>query len=161
MRFKSSQETRVTILKMKNRAASIAAVFLFCFAAADMNGHAIRAQPVSSKPKFTAYQRTELFFGLDKPTGGSVSAEDWEMFVSDIVTPRFPDGFTVDDALGQYLDGKILVREKSKQLILIYPRKLRTSSSRKIEEIRSAYIKAFDQKSVLRVDLPTYVLVSF
>lgn len=115
----------------------------------------------SAKPKFSLFMRTELFFGLDKPTGGSVSAEDWEMFVSDIVTPRFPDGFTVDDALGQYLDGKILVREKSKQLILIYPRKLRTSSSRKIEEIRSAYIKAFDQKSVLRVDLPTYVLVSF
>lgn len=113
------------------------------------------------KPVFSAFLRTELFFGMDKPTGGEVTQLEWEKFVVDIVTPRFPDGFTVDDAFGQYLDGKILVREKSKQLILIYPRKMRTSSSRKIEEIRRAYIKAFDQKSVLRMDLPSAVLVSF
>ncbi len=113
------------------------------------------------KPQFTAYLRTELFFGMDKPTGGQVTQDEWEKFVADVVTPRFPDGFTVDDAIGQYLDGETLVREKSKQLILIYPRKYKTSSSRKIEEIRAAYIKAFDQKSVLRVDLPHIVLVSF
>jgi hypothetical protein len=119
------------------------------------------AQAPLEKPSFTAFLRTELFFGMDKPTGGKVSEDEWQGFLADIVTPRFPDGFTVDEALGQYLDGKILVREKSKQLILIYPRKFKTSSSRKIEEIRKAYIKAFDQKSVLRVDLPSYVLVSF
>ena len=113
------------------------------------------------KLAFSAFLRTELFFGMDKPTGGTVSEAEWSKFVADIVTPRFPDGFTVDDALGQYLDGKTLVREKSKQLILIYPKKFKTSSSRKIEEIRAAYIQAFDQKSVLRVDLPSYVLVSF
>lgn len=119
------------------------------------------AKSATAKPVFTAYFRTELFFGLDKPTGGQVTSEQWDKFVADIVTPRFPDGFTVDDALGQYLDGKILIREKSKQLILIYPRKVRTSASRKIEEIRAAYIKAFDQRSVLRVDMPNAVLVSF
>src|SRR5688572_23262582 len=138
---------------------------VFCAVAAGIGNndlvHARTLQPAAAKPKFTAYQRTELFFGLDKPTGGMVTAEEWDKFVAEIVTPRFPDGFTVDDALGQYLDGNTLIREKSKQLILIYPRKLKTSASRKIEEIRRAYIKAFDQKSVLRVDLPTYVLVSF
>jgi hypothetical protein len=113
------------------------------------------------QPKFSAFLRTELFFGMDKPTGGTVSDDEWQKFIAEVVTPRFPEGFTVDDALGQYLDGKTLVREKSKQLILIYPRKFRSLSSRKIEEIRSAYIRSFDQKSVLRVDSPTYVLVSF
>lgn len=125
----------------------------------DVSAQAVKA--TRSNPSFTAYLRTELFFGMDKPTGGTVTDDEWQKFVADIVTPRFPDGFTVDDALGQYLDGKTLIREKSKQLILIYPRKFKTTSSRKIEEIRSAYIKAFDQKSVLRVDIPTYVLVSF
>ena len=161
MRFKSFQATPVMITKMRIRAASIVAACVFCLVAVDLNHHSACAQTVTAKPKFTAYQRTELFFGLDKPAGGSVQAEEWERFVAEIVTPRFPGGFTADDAMGQYLDGKILVRERSKQLILIYPRKLKTSSSRKIEEIRAAYIKAFDQKSVLRVDLPTYVLVSF
>jgi hypothetical protein len=115
----------------------------------------------ASKPAFTAYFRTELFFGMDKPTGGKVSEDEWQKFVAEIVTPRFPDGFTIDDALGQYLDGKTLVREKSKQLILIYPRRIRSIAGRRVEEIRAAYIEAFDQKSVLRVDLPSYVLVSF
>ena len=140
--------------------ALAATLYLFCV----HGGVAVYSQgskPAVSKPVFSAFLRTELFFGRDKPTGGTVSEEEWQKFVADIVTPRFPDGFTVDDALGQYLDGKTLVREKSKQLILIYPRKLKTLSSRKIEEIRASYIKAFDQRSVLRVDLPMYVLVSF
>lgn len=131
----------------------------FAFSAFSVDAQATRT--ATSKPSFSAYMRTELFFGMDKPTGGTVSETEWQKFVADIVTPRFPDGLTVDDALGQYLDGKTLVREKSKQLILIYPRKYKTSSSKKIEEIRAAYIKAFDQRSVLRVDLPSYVLVSF
>ena len=147
-----------------NRTFIIVAAIVFCATAGGVGNdlvHAQTAKSAAAKPKFTAYQRTELFFGLDKPTGGTVTAEEWDRFVAEIVTRRFPDGFTVDDALGQYLDGNTLIREKSKQIILIYPRKLKTSASRKIEEIRRAYIKAFDQKSVLRVDLPTYVLVSF
>ena len=142
------------------RAVGFCLVIVFGSAwAIEANGQPANA--VRSKPVFTSYLRTELFFGMDKPTDGTVSEDAWQKFLADIVTPRFPEGFTVDDALGQYLDGKTLVREKSKQLILIYPRKSKTASSRKIEEIRAAYIKAFDQKSVLRVDSPTYVLVSF
>lgn len=145
----------------KIRIASASSVLLFCFGVFSGESYSQTAKSAVVKPAFAPYLRTELFFGMDKPTGGIVSEDEWQKFVADIVTPRFPDGFTIDDALGQYLDGKTLVREKSKQLILIYPRKFKTSSSRKIEEIRTAYIKAFDQKSVLRVDLPNYVLVSF
>lgn len=141
-------------------AAALCLVFLFgSVGAIDVSGQTVKA--ARSKPTFTTYLRSELFFGLDKPTGGTVTEDEWQKFVADIVTPRFPEGFTVDDTLGQYLDGNTLVREKSKQLILIYPRKFKTRSNGKIEEIRAAYIKAFDQKSVLRVDSPTYVLVSF
>ena len=147
---------------MKNRSILLAGFLLVFLSASHLGVIELHGQTAATtKPKFTAYQRTELFFGMDKPTGGTVSEDDWQKFVADVVTPRFPNGFTVDDALGQYLDGKTLVREKSKQLILIYPRKFKTSASGKIEEIRAAYIKAFDQKSVLRVDLPTYVQVSF
>jgi len=147
---------------MKARSILIAGLFVIFLAGTDPGVVEIHGQTAAAaKPKFTPYQRTELFFGMDKPTGGTVSEDEWQKFVAEIVTPRFPDGFTVDDALGQYLDGMTLVREKSKQLILIYPRKFKTSASRKIEEIRAAYIKAFAQKSVLRVDLPSYVLVSF
>jgi hypothetical protein len=146
--------------KWKSKAAIICFAFCICLSAGG-EVYSQKPKPVVSKSSFTAYLRTELFFGMDIPTGGKVSEDEWQKFVGEIVTPRFPEGFTVDDALGQYLDGKTLVREKSKQLILIYPRKLRSGSSRKIEEIRAAYIRSFNQKSVLRVDLPSYVLVSF
>ncbi|MGH9947465.1 MAG: DUF3574 domain-containing protein [Pyrinomonadaceae bacterium] len=149
---------------MKKRLFFITTLSLVLIGSAELKQYSAIGQTKTAArpaPKFNSFLRTELFFGMDKPTGEQVTETEWQKFVEDIVTPRFPDGLTIDDALGQYLDGKTLVREKSKQLILIYPRKFKTTSSRKIEEIRSAYIKAFDQKSVLRVDLPHAVLVSF
>src|SRR5688572_27685947 len=143
------------------RRSSVLTVFFISAQIAFVTSASAQTAGRAVQPKFSAFLRTELFFGMDKPAGGTVSEDEWQKFVADVVTPRFPDGLTVDDALGQYLDGKTLVREKSKQLILIYPRRTRSLSSRRIEEIRAAYIKAFDQKSVLRVDSPSYVLVSF
>lgn len=149
---------------MRVRTILIIALHLFLIGTTNFGGAAAFSQPAArpaSTPNFSYFLRTELFFGMDKPTGGQVTEAEWQTFLEGVVTPRFPDGLTVDDALGQYLDGKTLVRERSKQIILIYPRRSKTSSSRKTEEIRRAYIKAFDQKSVLRVDLPYAVLVSF
>ncbi|MEZ5285088.1 MAG: DUF3574 domain-containing protein [Vicinamibacterales bacterium] len=42
-----------------------------------------------------------LFFGL-RTGDGVVSAEQWSRFLEEVVTPRFPDGFTVVDASGQW-----------------------------------------------------------
>lgn len=108
------------------------------------------------------FLRTELYFGRAKPDGSTVTDEEWDKFLAEVVTPRFPDGFTVVDGLGQFRDknGKIS-REQSKVLILLYPRKQRRNSRAKIEEIRSAYVKLFNQESVLRMDLPRSVEVLF
>ncbi len=108
------------------------------------------------------FLRTELYFGRSKPDGTIVSDEDWNKFLVEIVTPRFPNGFTVLKASGQYRDksGKI-IREPSEVLIFLYDRNSRISSRRKIEEIRSAYMKQFSQESVLRMDMPKSVSVYF
>jgi len=108
------------------------------------------------------FYRTELYFGMDKPDGGKVSDEDWDKFLETEVTPRFPDGFTVLAGLGQYRDnsGKI-VKEKSRVLILLYPKKARRENHEKIEQIRAAYIKLFQQESVLRMDFRQFVEVFF
>src|SRR5262245_20410541 len=45
-----------------------------------------------------AYYRTELYFGRSIPGGGQVSDNEWEKFLADVVTPRFPDGFTILNA---------------------------------------------------------------
>ncbi len=65
--------------------------------------------------------RTTLYFGLSRPKG-SVSELEWQIFLRDEVTKRFPDGLTVWQAEGQWLSpvGSI-DREQSKVLLLVHP----------------------------------------
>lgn len=108
------------------------------------------------------FYRTELYFGMKKGDDCVISEEDWNKFLETEVTPRFPDGLTVFEAYGQYktASGKI-VREPSRVLTLFYPKKEREAVNRKIEEIREAYKKQFNQESVLRLDFRQSVAVSF
>lgn len=105
------------------------------------------------------FARTELFFGTEKP-GPDVTDAQFQSFVSRVVTPRFPDGLTQYDALGQFRESSgQIVRERSKVIILLYPVADAGGSTVKIEEIRDIYEKAFEQESVLRAD--SVDLVSF
>jgi hypothetical protein len=106
--------------------------------------------------------RTELYFGRNKPDGGEVSRKEFDGFLSGFVTERFPDGLTVLNGRGQFLNSKGDVeRERSVVLILLYPTSARNEKSVKIEEIRDEYKRKFQQQSVLRVDDPLPVWVSF
>ena len=108
------------------------------------------------------FRRTELYFGRSKRDGSIVTDEEWTKFLNDVVTPRFPDGFTVLDGTGQYRDKTgTIVKEPSKVLIFLYSRKTRKISSARIDEIRAAYVKLFSQESVLRLDFRTSVNVIF
>ena len=108
------------------------------------------------------YLRTELYFGRSLSDGSVVTDAEWAKFLNDVVTPRFPDGFTVLDGVGQYRNksGQI-VKEQSKVIIFLYSRKTRKANSTKVDEIRAAYVKLFDQESVLRLDFRTSVNVHF
>ncbi len=97
--------------------------------------------------------RTELFFGLGRPDGAEVTDEQWQTFVRDVVTPRFPEGLTVVSAAGQWQDGDVIHREPSRVLILLRPAKPDGSDER-IEQIRSLFKERFNQSSVLRSDAP-------
>ncbi|WP_337884411.1 DUF3574 domain-containing protein [Fischerella thermalis] len=102
--------------------------------------------------------KDELYFGLSKPGGKTVSEVEWQLFLNRVITPRLPDGLTVMDVYGQYLDsyGR-LTREKTKLVILIYENS--QTQNQKIEEIIASYKKTFQQESVLRVT--SSVKVSF
>jgi hypothetical protein len=119
----------------------------------------------SSGPVLTAvekYRRTELYFGLSKKDGAEVTEADWQKFLNDEVTPRFPDGFTVLEGVGQFrMATGVIVREHSRVLVLFYPKRSRREVSAKIDEIRAAYCRIFDQESVLRMDLEKSVNVKF
>lgn len=108
------------------------------------------------------FYRTELYFGMDIPGGGEVSEDEWNKFLADEVTSRFPDGFTVLQGYGQFKDSSgVIERENSRVLILFYPKKRRSEIHKKIEEIRAVYKNRFRQKSVLRLDYVRSVEVSF
>jgi len=91
-----------------------------------------------------------LYFGMAKPTGGTVTAEEWAAFLSTVVTPRFPAGLTAWPASGQWrgADGQI-VRENSYVLNLLHP--AAAAADREVLAIVAEYKRQFDQEAVLRV----------
>ncbi|MFD4626743.1 DUF3574 domain-containing protein [Streptomyces sp. NPDC058475] len=105
------------------------------------------------------YIESRLFFGTARPDGGpAVTDRQFMAFVDKEVTPDFPDGLTVQNGRGQWRDAHGTVeRERSYELILLYPVAQARTGDQKIEEIRTAYQKAFAQEAVARVDEPTRV----
>src|SRR5689334_3862218 len=68
----------------------------------------------------SAEMRTTLYFGTNRPTG-TVSELEWQIFVRDEVTTRFPDGLTVWDAQGQWKDPHgAIAQERSKVLLIVH-----------------------------------------
>lgn len=123
---------------------------------------AVPAQTRAAVARSEKYYRTELYMGMSIPGGAMVSDESWETFLNDVVTPLFPDGFTVIGGRGQYREasGRI-AKEPSHVLVFLYRRSERKAASNKIESVRSEYKKRFAQESVLRVDITKSVAVSF
>jgi hypothetical protein len=93
------------------------------------------------------YTRTTLYFGLARPAG-TISEKQWKNFVRDEVTSRFPQGFTIWEAQGQWqnAEGRIS-RERSKVLLLIHPDTL--DGRKSIETLIESYKRKFQQESVL------------
>ena len=91
--------------------------------------------------------RTTLYFGLARPKG-SVSELEWQIFLRDEVTGRFPDGLTVWEAEGQWrTPAGSIDREQSKVVLLVHPD---TAAARQsVQSVIEAYRKAFEQESVL------------
>ncbi|MFE5818399.1 DUF3574 domain-containing protein [Streptomyces sp. NPDC056479] len=108
------------------------------------------AGPARGEP----YIETQLFFGTARPDGGpAVTDEQFTAFVDEEVTPDFPDGLTIQSGRGQWRDRSgAIEKERSYELILLYPQTGADVGDRRIEEIRRAYEKAFGQEAVGRVD---------
>jgi hypothetical protein len=108
-----------------------------------------------------AFVRTELFFGTAK-LGGAVTDEEFNIFLEYVVTPLFPDGLTVIKADGQFKGSNgVTIKEDSFVVVLLYPADSQKASSKNIDFIRGEYMRQHNQESVLRVDDPFLVWVSF
>ncbi|WP_409237599.1 DUF3574 domain-containing protein [Streptomyces sp. PA5.6] len=105
------------------------------------------------------YTETRLFFGTERPDGGpAVTDKQFMAFIDKEVTPGFPDGLTIQNGRGQWRDSNGRIeRERSYELILLYPTTENRKRDVQIEEIRSDYEKKFAQDSVARLDERTRV----
>ena len=94
---------------------------------------------------------TQLFFGLSRLEDGTVGEAEWQAFLADTVTPRFPAGFTVLAAEGQWRDeGKAaILRESSRILLIVHPA---GADEAALAALIDAYKTRFRQQSVLRLD---------
>ena len=93
-----------------------------------------------------AQMRTTLYFGMTRPTG-AVSELEWQLFLRDEVTPRFPEGLTVWDAQGQWKGKAGTEQERSKVLLVVHPDSAAARAS--VMTVIDHYRQKFDQESVL------------
>jgi hypothetical protein len=99
----------------------------------------------------TMFMRTELVFGMSRSSGPDITETEFQGFVDDQITPRFPEGLTVLSGNGQFKDASgAIVQEKAKVLVLLYP--FTKQSINLVEAVRAEYKAMFQQQSVLRID---------
>jgi Protein of unknown function (DUF3574) len=115
--------------------------------AALLAGPALAVCPAGLKPVRTA----QMVFGRDKGEKLGVSEADWQDFVDREVATRFPAGFTVMDAVGQWRDDDgQAVREPSKVLLIVLSGS--ADEGERLAGLARAYKHQFQQHSVLLVE---------
>jgi hypothetical protein len=99
---------------------------------------------VGQKPQ----QIAELWFGRKIGNRVGVSEAQWARFLDREVTPRFPDGLTVFNAVGQWRDQtrNTIVQEPSKIVHIVLPGN--ADDQDRLSAIAEVYKSRFRQQSV-------------
>jgi hypothetical protein len=127
------------------RGAIVAALNLVLLTA-PQNGLGAQTQPCHGA--LQARQVAELMFGRDIGSHLGVSESTWVGFVAREITPRFPDGLTITDAIGQWRNraSGVIAREPSKHVEIVLPGQ--TDDEARLDAIIAAYKRQFHQQSV-------------
>jgi hypothetical protein len=124
-----------------------AAVCMLALVSFTAGGGAQTAEPPchgNRQPKIVA----ELLFGRDIGHRVGVSETQWMRFLARELTPRFPDGLTVTDAVGHWRDGagSGIAGEPSKHVEIVLPGN--ADDEAQLDAVVAAYKRAFRQHSV-------------
>ncbi|MFH7596145.1 DUF3574 domain-containing protein [Streptomyces racemochromogenes] len=105
------------------------------------------------------YISTHLYFGTGRHNGNPpITEEEFNRFVADVITPRFPSGLTLQEGRGQWRDKEgDINREKSYELTVMYPVREAAARNADIEYIRRLYCKTWELESVGRADVRAQV----
>jgi len=125
----------------------IATAALLALAACTSPQTATPSCPAPLKPAV----EVDLYFGGEAGNGRAVTEAEWAAFMAEEVTPRFPDGLSVLDVIGQYREpsGR-MVRERTKLLVVVVfdaPAHLA-----KVQAVTNAYNRRHSQNSVFRTE---------
>jgi hypothetical protein len=96
-----------------------------------------------------AMVRDVLYFGRNRPDGGKVADDQWQAFLDQVVTLRFPDGLTVAPATGQWRGASGRIETEASQVLTL----LHTgdaASRNHVAGIVTEYKRRFGQEAVLR-----------
>lgn len=95
-------------------------------------------------PGLRPASRIDLYFGLDIPGGGSVTAQEWRRFSDTVLSGAFPDGFTVAEAIGTWRSPKTnqIGHEGARVVTAVY------GNLAAAQKAASAYRAQFQQEAV-------------
>ena len=129
---------------------------VFVFLAACIEDNTVELVDLVCEDGGEQWVEYRLFMGRGDGDVEVVSDADWEQFLADVITPRFPDGLSVIDVAGQgtTADGTF-ERERTKMLLVLAPPG--DDAMARIGEIGDEYKQRFNQNSVLRVVTNTCV----
>ncbi len=108
-----------------------------------------------------SFTELNVYFGLEKGSRGTVSEEEWQSFLADTVTPRFPDGLTVVDARGQWYDTEAgrLYQESTKLLNVLVPADAADAGVDAVRDVSDVYKQRFEQQAVFYTSQPACAAV--
>ena len=99
----------------------------------------------------------ELFFGRNIPGRGLLSDAEWRAFAAEIVTPNFPDGFTVTEGEGQWQNPATREITRQPTKILLVAAQRTPDIGQRLSAVIDAYKTRFHQQSVALVARPACV----
>lgn len=136
------------IMKALSNLIGVVVIFLLFLSSWPQSSLAVSSCPEDGQ----TMSKVELYFGLDIPGGGKVKSEEWQSFIDNEITPRFPDGLTIDNVSGQWRDARTneTIEEQSRMVMILY--KPSAEAEKAIEDIRTGYKTEFQQDSVMRLD---------
>jgi hypothetical protein len=97
----------------------------------------------------TALVRDLVYFGRNLPGGGTVSDAEWLGFLDSVVTPSFPNGFTVVEGTGQW-KGRSGTVERERSAIVTFLHTGSAADRDRVAQVAHEYKRRFHQEAVLR-----------
>jgi hypothetical protein len=102
----------------------------------------------------TSMVRDVLYFGRHRPDSGTVGDAEWRAFLDEVVTPRFPAGLTVVEAVGRWKgESGVVEQERSEIVTLLHAGD--AAARQAVEAVAAEYKRRFRQEAVLRERMST------